>query len=100
MKTRKLTLAALFVTLSATGAMALEANLVVPIGEFSCRDMLVRSGFERDFTMAFMHGYMSGKLNELEFNAPELTEATDAVLDFCINNPGEPLMAAFVAARG
>ncbi len=83
------------------GAIAQEAdNIVLQMEEFTCRDILVRSGFERDFTIAYMHGFMSGKLNETTFDANKLTLATDAVLDYCISNPGEALMTAFEEARG
>ena len=48
------------------GAIAQEAdNIVLQMEEFTCRDMLVRSGVERDFTIAYMHGFMSGKLNDI-----------------------------------
>jgi hypothetical protein len=91
---------ALGAAIFATGALAQDAdNIVLQMEEFTCRDMLVRSGFERDFTIAYMHGYMSGKLNETTFDANKLTLATDAVLDFCISNPDASIMAAFEKAR-
>ena len=91
---------ALGAAIFATGALAQNAdNIVLQMEEFTCRDMLVRSGFERDFTIAYMHGYMSGKLNETTFDANKLTLATDAVLDFCISNPDASIIAAFEKAR-
>ena len=83
------------------GAIAHEVdNIVLQMEEFTCRDMLVRSGFERDFTVAYMHGFMSGKLNETTFDANKLTAATDSVLDYCISNPDAAIMEAFEQARG
>jgi len=91
---------ALGAAIFATGALAQNAdNIVLQMEEFTCRDMLVRSGFERDFTIAYMHGFMSGKLNETTFDANKLTFATDAVLDFCISNPDASIIAAFEKAR-
>ena len=91
---------ALGAAIFATGALAQDAdNIVLQMEEFTCRDMLVRSGFERDFTIAYMHGFMSGKLNETTFDANKLTLATDAVLDFCISNPDASIIAAFEKAR-
>jgi hypothetical protein len=91
---------ALGAAIFATGALAQDAdNIVLQMEEFTCRDILVRSGFERDFTIAYMHGFMSGKLNETTFDANKLTLATDAVLDFCISNPDASIMAAFEKAR-
>ncbi|SDE71792.1 HdeA/HdeB family chaperone [Ruegeria marina] len=83
------------------GALAQNTdNVVLQMEEFTCRDMLVRSGFERDFTIAYMHGYMSGKLSEITFDTNKLTLATDAVLDYCISKPDASLLAAFEEARG
>ena len=70
------------------------------VADFTPRDMLVRSGAERDLVINYMHGFMSGKMGEMTFDAPALTAATDAVLGACIDNPDQPLMTAFEAARG
>ena len=69
------------------------------LDEETCRDLLQMSGESRDFTMIFMHGFMSGKKNELLFDGPTLTAATDVVIDHCINNPDDKLMSAFEIAR-
>jgi len=69
------------------------------IDEVTCRDMLMMGGTSRDFTMAFMHGFMSGKKSELLFQVEPLTEATDMVLKTCIDHPDETLLAAFEKAR-
>lgn len=82
------------------GASAQNENLVLQMDEFSCKGMLIRSGFERDFTVAYMHGFMSGKMNETEFDVAKLTAATDAVLEYCIQNPDATILSAFEQARG
>ena len=83
-----------------SGASAQDENLILQMGEFTCKDMLIRSGFERDFTVAYMHGFMSGKMNETEFDVAKLTAATDAVLEYCIQNPDATILSAFEQARG
>ncbi|NDR57052.1 HdeA/HdeB family chaperone [Aliiruegeria sabulilitoris] len=70
------------------------------VEEFTCRDLLMRGGEERDFVLVYMHGFMSGKMAEMTFDTPALTAATDAVLESCISTPDQPLLAAFEAARG
>ena len=77
-----------------------DQNLTLQMNEFTCKDMLIRSGFERDFTMAYMHGFMSGKVNETEFDVEKLTRATDAVLEYCISKPDATILSAFQEARG
>ena len=69
------------------------------VDQETCRDLLQMSGESRDFTMIYMHGFMSGKKNELLFDAPKLTAATDVVVDHCINNPDDKLLTAFEKAR-
>jgi hypothetical protein len=100
--TRAITLAtAAAISVAAlSGASAQDDNLVIQMDEFTCKDMLIRSGFERDFTVAYMHGFMSGKMNETEFDVAKLTAATDAVLEYCIQDPEATLLSAFEEARG
>jgi hypothetical protein len=69
------------------------------IDKTTCRELLQMSGDSRDFSMIFMHGFMSGKKNELLFDAPTLTAATDVAVDYCINNPDNTLLSAFEVAR-
>jgi len=69
------------------------------IDKTTCRELLQMSGESRDFSMIFMHGFMSGKKNELLFDAPTLTAATDVAVDYCINNPDSTLLSAFEVAR-
>ncbi|SDJ53723.1 HdeA/HdeB family chaperone [Aliiruegeria lutimaris] len=104
MKTRYLagTIAAALLCVSGASAIAQDADGdgIWQVGEFTCRDLLMRGGEERDFVLVFMHGFMSGKMNEMTFDTEALTEATDAVVESCIGNPDQPLLAAFEAARG
>ena len=69
------------------------------IDKTTCRELLQMSGDSRDFSMIFMHGFMSGKKNELLFDAPTLTAATDVAVDYCINNPDSTLLSAFEKAH-
>lgn len=90
------------VALTGSTAIAQEAAVAatVQIDEFSCRDLLILSGEERDFVLVFMHGFMSGKLREMTFDTMQLAEATDTVVTTCIDNPDDTLLSAFEAARG
>ena len=69
------------------------------IDEMTCREMLKMGGSERDFTMIFLHGFMSGKKSELLFEPGPLADATDKVLDSCINDPNQKLLVVFESAR-
>ena len=69
------------------------------IDKTTCRELLQMSGDSRDFSVIFMQGFMSGKKNELLFDAPTLTAATDVAIDHCIDNPDSTLLSAFEKAR-
>lgn len=107
MNTKKTVLAATMALafLSIGSALAAEedaadnAPLTYKIDEMTCREMLVMRGEARDFTMIFMHGFMSGKKSELLFDPVPLTEATDLVINSCIDNPDGKLLAMFEKAR-
>ena len=69
------------------------------ISEVTCREILTMPGDEQDFTIVFFHGFVSGKENVVEFDAPALGEATGKILDHCIGNPDDSLLSAFETVR-
>jgi len=75
-------------------------KMIIKIDEMTCREMLKMAGDEQDFTVIFLHGFISGKKSELVFDSMALSEATDRVLDSCIDNPDDKLLAVFEKARG
>lgn len=102
MKPLKLLAGAFLLAATAFGsdAIAADPDIKINIDSVTCRDMLRKGGEERDFTIVFMHGFMSGKKGDLVFDAPALTEATDKVLDACINNPDATVLSVFEDVRG
>jgi hypothetical protein len=76
-----------------------KGKTVVDIGTVDCRRLLKMSGDERDFTLTFYHGFMSGMKQEMVFDAPALSRATDQVIDHCIDNPNDTLLEVFKAKR-
>ena len=85
---------------AAEEAAAKKMDATYKIDEMTCREMLKMGGDARDFTLIFMHGFMSGKKSELLFDPVPLTEATDKVIDGCIDNPNHKLLQVFEKARG
>jgi hypothetical protein len=90
---------AVIVTLSFQSAPAwaqqVEENIVFDIAAIDCRSMLKMASDEQDFTLIYFHGYKSGQAGVTMFDAPALLEATEAVMDFCIDNPSATLLEAF-----
>ena len=77
-----------------------DEELVIDLAKIDCRSMLKMDNDERDFTMIFFHGMMSGKNNEMTFDGLALSEVTDKVLDHCIDNPKDMLISVFEKYRG
>lgn len=70
------------------------------LGELDCRTLLRLGGDERDFTIIYFHGFVSGRNNVQLLPVQELAAATDQVIDRCIDKPGEKLLAVFEQVRG
>jgi len=76
-----------------------KVPVVVDLKTQTCRTLLRMPGDERDFTIIFYHGFMSGKKNNTLFNGPELSEITDQIIDYCIDHPNDELLKVFEAKR-
>jgi hypothetical protein len=70
----------------------------LPITTMTCRQLLQASGSDRDLLLALFHGYVAGKAGKASLDTVQMSFATDAVVDHCIDKPGDPLLAAFAAA--
>ena len=81
-------------------AMADADDETVDIGQISCREMLKMEGEERDLTLIFIHGFVSGENAAPELDELELSDATETILDTCIDNPSESVLSVFHKVRG
>lgn len=70
----------------------------IEIGKVSCRDMLLMND-DQEFTLVFLHGFMSGKKNETVYDDKNLTEATDKIVEYCVDNPNDALLGVFEKFR-
>lgn len=86
----------------ATGAFAEDAPkkwTTVDLNKQDCRTFLKMTGYEREITVAFYHGVITGMKKETSVNIPALAEATDKVMDHCIDNPKTVLLQVFQDQR-
>jgi hypothetical protein len=67
----------------------------VNLATITCRDLMTMSGEDEEDTFIFLHGFISGRNNELIINAPALTVVTDQVRNYCIDNPEATALDAF-----
>ena len=50
-------------------------------------------------TLLYLHGFVSGKNGELKVPTQALAEATDRVIEHCIDRPGDKLLQVFEQMR-
>jgi len=62
---------------------------------FTCKDVMILSGEERDMSIVFVHGYMLGKNNTTQYEFDKLARITDAFLNYCLDHPAENALASF-----
>jgi hypothetical protein len=76
-----------------------EAAKSPALNELDCRTLLRLDGDERAFTLLYLHGFVSGKNNQLMLSTDALASATDRIVDHCIDKPGDKLLAVFEQIR-
>jgi len=72
---------------------------LVDLNTLDCKTYLKMTGEERETTVAFYHGFVSGMKKEMTVNVPLLSEISDKVLDQCIDKPNEVLLKVFQENR-
>lgn len=76
-------------------AQEIEEDTNIYLEKISCRELLKMPGEDKKLTLIFYHGLMSAKKDQMVVDRITLRDATDQVIDYCINNPDETLMTVF-----
>ncbi|MEL6493255.1 MAG: HdeA/HdeB family chaperone [Cyanobacteria bacterium J06621_3] len=76
-----------------------EAADAVDLATLTCREFLKTPGDEQANLMIFMHGYMSGVAGSTTIDGPALANASDSIVDGCIDDPEGTLFSQFEANR-
>jgi hypothetical protein len=84
---------ALFVSASAT--LAEDPSTQKDLSEFLCKDVMRLPGSEREYALAFVHGYRLGKMNTTQYEIEALAAITDKFIDHCLDNPNGNALATF-----
>ena len=93
----------LFLPISAVHAQGTPAPAPprqAAIGELDCRTLLRLGGEERDFTILYLHGFVSGRSNQQLLPVKDLAEATDRLIDRCIDKPADKVLGVLEQVRG
>ena len=69
------------------------------IDALDCRTLLRLGGDERAYTLLYYHGFVSGRLNQLELPTDVMAASTDKIIEQCIDKPGEKVLAVFEQVR-
>lgn len=77
-----------------------ENDSIIDLSTVSCRDLLKLDDEDKNSTILFFHGYMSGKKGDLNADVDALAEISSQVIDYCIDNPDDTLMSVFNRYRG
>ena len=80
-------------------APAAELQPQQAVGELDCRTLLRLSGQERDFAILYLQGFVSGRLNQQLLPVNELAQATDRLIDQCIDKPSGKVLALLEQIR-
>jgi hypothetical protein len=92
--------ATVLIALPALAQTAVPSQPAVPgIQDLDCRTLLRLDGREREFTLLYYHGFVSGRLNEARLDAQVMSAATDQVIDHCIDRPGDKVLDVFERYR-
>jgi hypothetical protein len=84
------------------GAVAFAQNKINPVVDLNtldCRTFLKLDSDHRNDVLMFYHGYISGQKNETVVNVDKLAQATDKVMDYCIDKPADTLLKSFMSSR-
>ena len=84
---------ALFLGGSAT--FAEEPSTQKDLSAFQCKDLMRLSGGEREYALAFVHGYRLGKMNTTQYEIEALAAITEKFIDHCLDNPNDNALAVF-----
>ncbi len=76
-----------------------EDTSMIDAETLACRFLLKLNDSERQATLAYYQGFMSGKQNELMVDVEKLGEVSEKVIDHCIDNPDDSLLTIFEQYR-
>jgi hypothetical protein len=67
----------------------------VDLDAFDCRTLLQMEGDNRNNAILFLHGYVSGQMRQTKIELGPMAEATDRIIDQCIDKPSDNALAVF-----
>jgi len=81
--------------LGAKVTLAEEAQKTQDLNDYTCKDIMILSGEDRDIAIALAHGFRLGEKKTTVYSTEALSEATDKFIDYCLDNPKQNALEAF-----
>ena len=75
------------------------AMSTVDLTTLDCRTFLQMEGDNRNNTLLFLHGYVSGQAKQTKIELAPISESTDRIINQCIDKPSDNLLAVFTRNR-
>ena len=85
--------------LSSPAASQSNPMSTVDLMTLDCRTFLQMEGENRDNTVLFLHGYVSGQAKQTKIELAPISEATDRIINQCIDKPSDNLLSVFTRNR-
>ncbi len=76
-----------------------ETSPVVDTKTLDCRELLKLRDSDLEATLSYYHGFMSAKNNQMSVDVVKLGKISDQVIDYCIDNPNDPILKVFERYR-
>jgi hypothetical protein len=73
--------------LLAPGAGVAQSAADRSIDQYTCKQVMREGPTARETSIAFLHGYLLGKSNSVQFNVETLLKRTDNFINSCLDNP-------------
>lgn len=72
---------------------------IINLDNLACRDLVRLGDSDQEATIAYFHGFINGKNNDLTADVVQLGDASEKVIDHCIENPSDSLLTVFEQYR-
>jgi len=59
----------------------------VDVENYTCKEIMILDGSDREIAIAFLHGYLIGKSKLSEYDPQKKGEETDKFIDSCLDHP-------------
>lgn len=67
----------------------------IDISKMTCKELMSGDDTDREVGIAFFHGFMAGKKDNIIVDVNKVSSLTDKVKDYCLSNPTSTVMNAF-----